>query len=381
MIPPYRYPVFKGIAADKRWRFRFLVSSPPDHTDAQAWRDLEIEHVAALHVRRQTHHRNSGALQEEPVPLPVTLIWQLLRYRPSIIVSGDMGIRSLMCWLVAAMIRAKLIIWSEDIASSAASRSRLQKALRRLLVRRTSCFVALGHPAADYLHQLGVKRDKIFVGAQAVENEHWLHQASEKSVDAERMRLGLQGVVFLTVSRLVKRKGIHHLLAAAAQLHREQLRPTFVIVGDGEERPKLEEYRNAQGLTNVLFIGHRPREELAQWYAVANALIFPTLEDVWGMVVNEALCSGLYVLGSKYAGACQQLLVSHPELGHCIDPSNFEQLVGALRLLTTRPPSRNFRRADAIRDLTFATSERAITSALETVQCRKRIGRGSTQSP
>jgi glycosyltransferase involved in cell wall biosynthesis len=295
------------------------------------------------------------------------LIWDLLRYRPSIIVSGDLGIRSLFCWAIARMIRAKLILWSEDIASSAAGRSRLQKALRRFLVTRPACFLAWGEPAAAYLRQLGVRNENLFVAAQAIENNDWIQKARAKSCDTERTRLGLQGVVLLTVSQLIKRKGLHQLLAAAAQLKHEQLTPTFLIIGEGEERSRLEEYREAHGLTNVRFLGRRPREELPEWYAAANAFVFPTLEDVWGMVVNEALCSGLYVLGSKYAGACQQLLASNAELGRCIDPANDGELLAALRLLTIRPPKRDYRRAEAMRHVTFSESHRAVARALEAV--------------
>jgi glycosyltransferase involved in cell wall biosynthesis len=364
MIPPYRYPIFSAVVADRRWRLRFLLTSQRHHTDARAWRELDAVHVRTIHILHTTHHQGSGAVQQEPVALPISLIWQLLRYRPGVILAGEMGVRSLICWFAAGIVGAKLVIWSEEIASSAASRSRLQNAIRRVLLRHAVGFLAWGQPAADYLRQVGVAERTIFVGAQAIDNDWWLRQARETDGAAARDRLGLRGVVFLTVSRLVRRKGIRELLAAAAQLRKDGLQATFVIIGGGEEQSELVRDCKERGLSNVLLTGPKPREELPQWYAAANAFVFPSLEDVWGLVVNEALCFGLYVLGSKWAGACQQLLTS-PELGRCVDPSDSGVLVAALRELTLCPPRPDARRAKAVRDITFWKSREAILGALE----------------
>lgn len=364
MIPPYRYPIFRQLVADGGPRFRFFLTSSPDLTDPRAWRDLDATTVRSLHLRISTLHSGSGAQQRESVALPLSLIWQLLRFHPNTIIAGEMGIRSLMCTVAAVLCGAKLILWSEEIPTSAASRSSLQKSVRRLLLRKATGVLAWGLPAADYMRQLGVADRNMAIAAQAIENDYWIGEAKKMDVAAVKKRLGLEGVVLLTVSRLVSRKGIRQLLAAAARLKGEGLCPTFVIIGGGEEGSGIEQYRREEGLSNVILLGPRPREELPQWYAAANAFVFPTLEDVWGLVVNEALCSGLYVLGSKFSGACQQLL-SKPDVGRCIDPSNADELLAALRALAARPPARDTRRAEAVRELTFAVSKRAIARSLE----------------
>ena len=54
-------------------------------------------------------------------------------------------------------------------------------------------------------------------------------------------------------------------------------------------------------------LGRSAPEEMPSVYRSADALIFPTLEDVWGLVANEAMLSGLPVLCSKYAGCANEL--------------------------------------------------------------------------
>ena len=70
-------------------------------------------------------------------------------------------------------------------------------------------------------------------------------------------------------------------------------------------------------------------EEIPQLFAASDVLVFPTLRDCWGMVVNEALAAGIPVLGSRYAGAAEEL-IRDDELGRLIDPLAPDSLDAAL---------------------------------------------------
>jgi glycosyltransferase involved in cell wall biosynthesis len=58
----------------------------------------------------------------------------------------------------------------------------------------------------------------------------------------------------------------------------------------------------------VIWLQNQTQEELSLIYRSADAFIFPTMEDIWGLVVNEAILSGLPVLCSRYAGCAPELL-------------------------------------------------------------------------
>jgi glycosyltransferase involved in cell wall biosynthesis len=63
-------------------------------------------------------------------------------------------------------------------------------------------------------------------------------------------------------------------------------------------------------------------------YRAADAFIFPTLEDVWGLVANEAILCGIPVLCSKYAGCSHELF----EEASLFDPEDADEFVAKLRL-------------------------------------------------
>ena len=55
----------------------------------------------------------------------------------------------------------------------------------------------------------------------------------------------------------------------------------------------------------MTFAGHRNQEELAQLYAASNTIILASTNEVWGLVVNEALASGLHVVVTDKCGVAE----------------------------------------------------------------------------
>jgi glycosyltransferase involved in cell wall biosynthesis len=104
-------------------------------------------------------------------------------------------------------------------------------------------------------------------------------------------------------------------------------------VGEGDETARLKSIAQELNLRNVHFVGFKSGDDLARYYAAADVFVFPSLIDVWGLVVNEALASGLRVLGSQYAGSVQEL-AAYPEshgVLEAFDPLNTGEFTALLR--------------------------------------------------
>jgi glycosyltransferase involved in cell wall biosynthesis len=111
--------------------------------------------------------------------------------------------------------------------------------------------------------------------------------------------LGLKRPIFLAVGRVAIEKGLDAFLSL-------DLPGTKVVVGDGPARPSLESrYRDA------VFLGTRRGEELAAVYASADVFVFPSRTDTFGLVLLEALASGVPVAGFPVA-ATQDVVGSAP---------------------------------------------------------------------
>jgi glycosyltransferase involved in cell wall biosynthesis len=101
--------------------------------------------------------------------------------------------------------------------------------------------------------------------------------------------LGLKRPIFLTVGRLAVEKNVDAFLGL-------DLPGTKVVVGDGPARPGLESrYRDA------VFLGTKHGAELATIYASADVFVFPSRTDTFGLVLLEALASGLPIAGFPVA--------------------------------------------------------------------------------
>ncbi|MDQ4098237.1 MAG: MSMEG_0565 family glycosyltransferase [Actinomycetota bacterium] len=152
----------------------------------------------------------------------------------------------------------------------------------------------------------GVEADVVHNGADGRRNA----AVSPQRRRALRRRVGAEDgrALFLAVGGIEPRKGSVHLLAALAELRRAvEPSPVLVVVG-GHSFQDYAAYREAalaalpaMGLElgrDVLLRGLVDEDELTGWYAAADALVFPSLKEGWGLAVLEAMRAGLPVIAT-----------------------------------------------------------------------------------
>jgi glycosyltransferase involved in cell wall biosynthesis len=125
----------------------------------------------------------------------------------------------------------------------------------------------------------------------------------------------------ICVSRLVPKKNIGTLLKAWEQVEKAAPHYKLSIIGAGPEKDDLIKLSKSLGLKNVEFLGVINNGDLPVFYSDADAFIFPSLTEPWGLVVNEAMAAGLPVLLSRKVNACQSLLVEGAN-GYSFDPTS-----------------------------------------------------------
>ena len=82
----------------------------------------------------------------------------------------------------------------------------------------------------------------------------------------------------------------------------------MLFVGDGPDIDRYKRICQQRSITSIRFEGFCTQETLPKYYAIADFLVFPTRSDPWGLVINEAMCSGLPVICSLAAGAAAELV-------------------------------------------------------------------------
>src|ERR1035441_8598070 len=101
---------------------------------------------------------------------------------------------------------------------------------------------------------------------------------------------------------------------------------SLVLLGDGPLRSALNSQLSTLNLhSHVLLPGFKQYPDLPVYYGLASAFIHASTTEQWGLVVNEAMASGLPVLVSNRCG-CATDLVQEGKNGFTFDPCNVEQL-------------------------------------------------------
>jgi glycosyltransferase involved in cell wall biosynthesis len=365
IIPDYRLPIFAALANDDAFDVRIFLSLPLDRSSEEARLSLPLHYSCGLTFDYKTCHEETGTIQTEPLPAPIGLLPDILSFRPDVIISGEFGARSLIALLASRLAGCPLILWSEEILERAKGISRLQQRVRAFLISRASAFLAWGKPAADYISSWGISERRIYGCIQSVDNDFW----AKKAVDADRTRLRAEwhmvGKVFLSVGRLLLLKGNDLFLKSWSSMPRRlQDNNHIVIVGSGAEEPNLRKLAAQLDIPNILFAGHKNREELAKFYALADVFVLPSLVDVWGLVVNEAMACGLPVIGSRFAGAVQEL-VADTGAGDVIDPRDRDEFAAVLsRWCTGERAVSSAIPLSVVSRYTFAASVEAIKRAI-----------------
>lgn len=133
----------------------------------------------------------------------------------------------------------------------------------------------------------------------------------------------------LAVTRLVPRKGIDRLIAAADRPWR------LVVIGDGEDRARLE-LLAASKREQVTFLGNVADGERDRWYAAADVFAMPVRDDGddvegFGIVFLEAALAGLPVIAGRSGGAPEA--VQDGVTGLLVDPHRTEEVSAAIHRL------------------------------------------------
>ena len=118
-----------------------------------------------------------------------------------------------------------------------------------------------------------------------------------------KMRIRDEGPIILFVGNLVKKKGIYVLVEATTILRHKGFKGKILIVGDGEERKKLEEFIKANSIEGIVSVeGAKYLPELLYYYNAADLFVMPSLSEGWGYVFGEAMLCGVPVIGTDTPG-------------------------------------------------------------------------------
>lgn len=265
-----------------------------------------------------------------------SIVGHLLQFKPQIVMAQAFSLWTVLALLFQPLGRWQLVIIYDGSSPNTDFRdSPVRSFLRRAIARFASAFVANSTAGKRYLIEvLKAPEDKIFTKVYLVPDAQALLQRLENTQPAN---LQLKRPIFLYVGRITSRKGIKTLLEACDLLNTQGYRDyTLLIVGEGDQRQQLEAFVKERNLSEqVTWVGWVEYGRLGAYFQQADVFVFPTFEDVWGMVVPEAMVFGKPILCSKGAAASE--LIVEGENGYIFDPHDPQNLAESMRRFLDRP--------------------------------------------
>jgi len=300
--------------------------------------------------------------EESYLFIPFNLINVLLKEKPKIIITIGFSFATIFIFLYHLFTKVPYIIWSGEVERKAIYSSdviatfmvhkdskaiahSIRRILRKILIRYSSALIAYGTKAGEYLRSLDSTRP-IFYVWNAVDTEYFSESVekmkAKKDKIFEELKLSQNTIHILTVGYLTKGKRIGSILHSLRKVKQNHSNSNFSlhIVGDGSERQRLEQLVKKLNLEkNVRFWGYKQKEEVVDFYAIADIFIFASTYDIWGLVLNEAMAVGLPVIASKYAGSTYDLIQDGIN-GFVVDPYNIEEMAKKIKILIENPELR-----------------------------------------
>lgn len=259
-------------------------------------------------------------------------VWsQLSRQDPStVLVPGYYNAPALTAALWAKVHRKLAVLMTESTADDH-HRVWWKESLKSAAIRVLFDWAISGGKAHQrYLRRLKFDPRRIARFYDNVDNNFY-----REGVRACRMRsrsedFGLPTNYFLYVGRLAEEKNIGLLLEAYLAYRRQGGTWSLVLVGDGPLKRNLLQVAEESGFSaDIYFEGLKSSKDLLPYYAFSRCFVLPSKIEPWGLVVNEAMASGLPVVVSKTCG-CAEDLVQEGENGYRFDPRNASELSNRL---------------------------------------------------
>ena len=245
----------------------------------------------------------------------------------------------------------RIVLLSDSVEENI-PRRRWKEAIKRHVIRGARAGFAAGRPQARYLAKLGVPRANIFhPGSCVVDNAYWNHATEEvRKKPAHRGKMGLPERYLLCVCRFLPVKNLPFVIDAYARYAASHDNPThLVLCGSGDEEPGIRERIAKHNLASVHLPGFRQVDELPYYYAFADGFILASSQfECWGLVINEAMASGLPVLVSSQVGAAEDLVYNGVN-GYIFDPRSVDELADCIRHISESDERRRLMGANSRR--------------------------------
>ena len=286
---PYRFPIWDTISKSHELKVAFLLKE-------KNWRNWSVsKSVNWTFQYLSLKSKNFGEFDLIPSFFGAK---KLLQQIDLLIIGGweaPFYIRSIM---LAKRKNIPIVHFYESTSDSHRFNNILIRKIRSAIFSKADYIVTAGTASTSAVKAMGIAPEKIITLFNPVD-VGWFYSFAQK-----HRTPATTNHRYIYVGQLIERKNVATVIKAFASIRRGS--DTLTIAGDGPLAQELKNLAATLDLSDsIIFVGHKNQEELAQLYASSSTFILASTNEVWGLVVNEALASGLHVVVSEKCGVAE----------------------------------------------------------------------------
>lgn len=209
----------------------------------------------------------------------------------------------------------------------------LRRKMKTHFIGSAEAWLSTGKTTSEYLLHYGAKKEKIYkYPFTSVRMDDILEKpVCREEKEAIRRKLNIkEKKIVISVGQFIYRKGYDILLRACANMDKDI--GVFIIGGNASD--EYLELKERLKLNNVHFIDFKKKQQLSLYYKMADLFVLPTREDIWGLVINEAMAYALPVITTDKCVAGLEL-IENGKNGFLVPVENSEIIKEKIELILT----------------------------------------------
>lgn len=212
-------------------------------------------------------------------------------------------------------------------------KNKIKNMVKHFFFSRASLFFASGESAKKYFEHFGADENKI-----KIHNFTSLHEEDilklpltplEKNKYKQELGLSENKKIVISIGQFIERKGFDVLLNSWRDLDKSC---ELIIIGGGELEEQYKSIIKNNKYENVNLISFKPKTEIWKYYKASDLFVLPTREDIWGLVINEAMACGLPIITTNKCIAGMEL-IENGKNGFVVDVDDENKLYSAMKSL------------------------------------------------
>lgn len=211
--------------------------------------------------------------------------------------------------------------------------------VKTMFIKGASAYLCTGKESKRFLINHGASEEKVYIYPFTSLSEAYIDKKVFPKSDkiALRKELGIkEDKIIITVGQYIHRKGFDVLLNA---IDSSRIDIGVYIIGGSQPTNEYLEIIKKRKLKNIHFISFQKKTELIKYYHASDVFVLPTREDIWGLVINEAMACGLPVITTTRCVAGIEL-IKPGENGFLVDIDLVDELASKIIELLDSEASR-----------------------------------------